>query len=822
MAYSYTTYTGDGSTTQYAVPFGYIRREHVLATVATVAATFTWVNNSLIQMTTPPANGAAVRVYRLTPLAAPLVDFADGATLVAADLDTNALQSIYTQQELDDSLAGVALGAIPNGSKGDITTSVGGTVWTVNAGLPATRSTFTQSGSGATARTVDSKLKDVVSVKDFGAVGDGAADDTVAIQAALDAAAANGKDLFFPSGTYVIPAPATNNVAAILFPQSATLDIKVFGQGNKSTIKVTDSKLNSTSFCSIFGNTEGVSTAAGNGDVRGGYGTVIFEDLKILGTWDDTSTSRYGPNVFGFGLLDKFAMFKVELFEWPNKLCRVFNAKTYIADSCRIEFCASDGFRAVECSRCIVTNNTVKWCDDDAIALHTSTNASSAVPLRSEIVVTGNVIEDSEGIIVLGGKGVTISNNALSRTHGTCITVTSAPAGVPEGHNTMERIVIANNVIRDALTRCQSNGTFVTATVNTVGCIDVGGQPLGVNGSGVAPTRPDAGGAFLLPYGYYEARDGRTVAAVGSAGVSITGNVILRTIPSGGSNYSDLGFGPYRSMNGTLTAAVTEDAFKILGINVSGDISGLNIANNIVRGVSLAIYFQDVQSGRLVSDSRRGFENCLVQGNIISDCDQGFSHSNRSAPTPVNWDINFVGNLFDNDPYHKHVDRNTNGSWGSPGSVTLSCIGINILRISGCSTTGNVFKNCYQPILGDVTIAAIDESYAFGANTVFCDPVSITYSGSNKGVGVPSDGASFLHIIYDADPTSATYGDVTTVPKVSAGAPPSSGTFVQGLLVRRRNPVLLGGKVLFGWMRLTTGSNNVLDTDWAALYATNT
>ena len=134
MAYSYVTYTGNGSTTQFTVPFGYIRREHVLVTVAAVAATFTWVNDGLIQMTTAPANGAAVRVYRVTPLESPLVDFADGATLVAADLDTNARQSIYTQQELDDSLVGVALGAIPNGDKGDIVTSVGGTVWTIDTG----------------------------------------------------------------------------------------------------------------------------------------------------------------------------------------------------------------------------------------------------------------------------------------------------------------------------------------------------------------------------------------------------------------------------------------------------------------------------------------------------------------------------------------------------------------------------------------------------------------------------------------------------------------------------------------------------------------
>jgi len=134
MAYSYTLFTGNGSTTQYAVAFGYIRREHVAVTVAGSSATFTWVNNSLIQMDVAPANGAAVRVYRVTPLSAPLVDFTDGATLVAADLDTNAKQSIYTQQELDDELVDGLAAVIPNGDKGDITTSVGGTVWTIDDG----------------------------------------------------------------------------------------------------------------------------------------------------------------------------------------------------------------------------------------------------------------------------------------------------------------------------------------------------------------------------------------------------------------------------------------------------------------------------------------------------------------------------------------------------------------------------------------------------------------------------------------------------------------------------------------------------------------
>jgi parallel beta-helix repeat protein len=254
MAYSYYNYTGDGTTTQFPVAFLYIRREHVLAAVAGSPATFTFVNSSTIQMDVAPANGAVVRVYRQTPLTAPLVDFTDGATLVAADLDTNAKQSIYTQQELSDSQEEGLANVIPNGDKGDVSTSAGGTVWTVNAGLSATKSSSTQAGAGAVARTVDSKLKDVVSVKDFGAVGDGnfatgaGTDNTAAFQAAINSLTSpgnGGRSLYVPAGVYKLSSQVT-----------VPSGVSIFGDGPWSSIV----------FCPLaFTNTGGLIRLNGTG-----------------------------------------------------------------------------------------------------------------------------------------------------------------------------------------------------------------------------------------------------------------------------------------------------------------------------------------------------------------------------------------------------------------------------------------------------------------------------------------------------------------------------------------------------------------------------
>ena len=96
---------------------------------------------------------------------------------------------------------------------------------------------YTPTGTGAIATTVQTKLRESVSVKDFGAVGDGVTDDRAAIVLAL-AYLTSGGTLYFPAGTYLVS-------AAITVPHG---NLQMQGDGfNASVIKIAASYADSTS-----------------------------------------------------------------------------------------------------------------------------------------------------------------------------------------------------------------------------------------------------------------------------------------------------------------------------------------------------------------------------------------------------------------------------------------------------------------------------------------------------------------------------------------------------------------------------------------------
>ena len=103
--------------------------------------------------------------------------------------------------------------------------------------------TFIAAGAGAAQRTVLDKLRDVVSVKDFGAVGDGVADDTAAFNNAVTAAGT--RNVFVPGGSYKITGTVTGS-----FYSDATVTIVT---GTVNTINRIGSTLSTTGSLTVTG-----------------------------------------------------------------------------------------------------------------------------------------------------------------------------------------------------------------------------------------------------------------------------------------------------------------------------------------------------------------------------------------------------------------------------------------------------------------------------------------------------------------------------------------------------------------------------------------
>jgi hypothetical protein len=132
---------------------------------------------------------------------------------------------------------------------------------------------------GAVARTVNSKLNDSVSVKDFGAVGDGWHDDTAAIQASI-AALPKGGSVFVPPGAYRIS-------DALVLPSN----IYLFGAGRaNTTINQTALSENGLSLSSVryvtVRDITFVGPSAGTGDgisiVNCNASTISLDNVDVL------------------------------------------------------------------------------------------------------------------------------------------------------------------------------------------------------------------------------------------------------------------------------------------------------------------------------------------------------------------------------------------------------------------------------------------------------------------------------------------------------------------------------------------------------------
>ena len=264
--YSYIEYEGDGVTDTYSVNFvlGYLRPAFVTCQVNNEedgtgnpmyrTLTFLPGDTGMVQIGgAVPGVGESIVFRRVIPKDLLMHMYSNGSILDYPSLDESHLQlmmalqevldgfglaniytdidmhgfkivgvlsdstmpdSVVTFAELQKFSADVQVLTVLGASEGASFVGYGST--TVEEHLDALAASngsslvgFVQAGAGADARTVQDKLRDVVSVKDFGAAGDGVTDDTAAIQDALTYATEGGLTLVFPAGVYSCDAPIT-------------------------------------------------------------------------------------------------------------------------------------------------------------------------------------------------------------------------------------------------------------------------------------------------------------------------------------------------------------------------------------------------------------------------------------------------------------------------------------------------------------------------------------------------------------------------------------------------------------------------------------
>ena len=321
----------------------------------------------------------------------------------------------------------------------------------------------------AVGRTVNAKLQESVSIKDFGAVGNGVANDTTAIQNAVNAAYAAGVDLYIPPGTYLITSTIT----------LANNSLTMYGEGWSSVIKKNagvDGIVITGNYCVLRD-----FTVDGNSQNNSGVG-IKGDDNRVKGL------QVFGNNVHGIYRDGQATTCRRNVVEQ----CYVHN-NDGIGISCNT---APDSFTI----GCVSTFNGLEGITDDLpsyrsgiVGNYLSDNCQIGgvggigIDQANNSAVTGNVVNNTQsslpGICFQNNVGntnyCTITGNSLTNNTG---------GGILMGGNTTSGFYCFDNVL--AANTFQNNTTFdirlpAGNTANTITGLQGNAVVLDINAAGL-------------------------------------------------------------------------------------------------------------------------------------------------------------------------------------------------------------------------------------------------------------------------------------------------------------------------------------------------
>lgn len=256
-------------------------------------------------------------------------------------------------------------------------------------------SQFTQTGTGAVARNITAKLGDVVSVKDFGATGNGVTDDAASIQAAINAS----QLIHIPLGTYLIESQD------ISVPSNRTIIV------DGTLIR---SGSGAISAFVINGNTV---TIKGSGEIRGPQygGTISYvaNQNAIENPVDLTLTTQ----------LKHITVKDLQISGWGDSAVEVWDIDGLICDNLLLHDIGRIGILAITGKNITLSNNTVYDVGPggggvapflNAYGMSVSSDTGIVVPRPTNIKMTNNTvigIEHWEAYDLHGVDGAIIQNN---------------------------------------------------------------------------------------------------------------------------------------------------------------------------------------------------------------------------------------------------------------------------------------------------------------------------------------------------------------------------------------------------------------------------
>jgi parallel beta-helix repeat protein len=286
---------------------------------------------------------------------------------------------------------------------------------------------FTPSGSGASSRTAQAKMRDIVSLKDWDVEADGTTNDTTAVQACFDSGA---DEIYVPDGTYLI--------GDVNLPTNVTL--RGGGGKFKFVLGSTASGINCASGSKILG----VRFNVGGADSLGTSATVDIEgaDVTIADCHFEGETGS-GPSNFKFNYTIRISNTadcsgaQILNNRFKNTYSGVIrqSGSTGLANRMKIignDFSGVDKGDAIELNigadvGIVIANNTINDVSQDSIsnagiAIGIAGDDSLSGPEADEMrrfIVTGNYVNSAEmGIHIEGCNNFLVANNVVSSVTG--------------------------------------------------------------------------------------------------------------------------------------------------------------------------------------------------------------------------------------------------------------------------------------------------------------------------------------------------------------------------------------------------------------------